>query len=70
MKRNTSKLMLAATTARPKRMKIKLKMTYPGLLESAWSFCRIIYLNHLSVFLARSIKHGLPEERRSRQNLW
>jgi len=40
MKRRTSKLMLAATTAKPNSMKIKLRITYPGLLESAWSFCK------------------------------
>lgn len=39
MKRNTSKLILAATTASPKRMKTKLRATYPGLFISAWSFC-------------------------------
>lgn len=35
MNRNTSKLILAATTAKPNRMKTKLKITYPGFLESA-----------------------------------
>lgn len=39
MKRNTSRLILAATTANPNRMKTKLNATYPGLFISAWSFC-------------------------------
>lgn len=35
IKRSTSKFILAATTAKPNRIKTKLKATYPGLLESA-----------------------------------
>lgn len=35
MKRSTSRLILAATTAKPNRIKTKLRITYPGLVESA-----------------------------------
>ena len=35
MNRRTSKLILAATTASPKRMNTRLNATYPGLFERA-----------------------------------
>ena len=39
MKRSTSRFILAASTARPNRMKMSAIATYPGFSESAWSFC-------------------------------
>lgn len=40
MKRRTSRLMEAATTVRPKRMKTRERATYPGLVVRASPFWR------------------------------
>lgn len=73
IKRRTSKFMLAATTAKPNSIKTKLKATYPGLLESAWSFCNVFitnkYYKSLSLNLNIKIKR-IEEEILSYQQKW